>query len=432
MIRRASANHPMSQATQTLSEKRPKTTTKATSIGDKTRTGLSVAILNQRAAQILPEIAKGAAERERIRELPHKQIRQLAAAQLLTFRIPQKYGGAGSSAREVFQFLIDLAAVDSNIAQALRPSFSYVEGLRLSESEADGEKWFARYLAGDVFGNAGWEIGGKNGAISARITRDGKNFKANGSKYYSTGALYADWVSTVALNENDEPISFILPPNREGLHLIDDFDAMGQRLTASGTTRLDNVTVYPEEIRNWKGKNGGSNGKDQRSIVTPFLQLYLGAVIAGIAKNALTDAVDFARNHARPIKHSTAERSVDDPYVQFSVGEIAAQAYAAEAVILKAADAIDAVWENDQNYELLTKASVEVAQAQFLVAGFALKAAELVFDIGGASTTARKHNLDRHWRNARTVANHNPRHWKAAAAGAFHLTGAEPPHSGLF
>ena len=29
--------------------------------------------------------------------------------------------------------------------------------------------------------------------------------------------------------------------------------------------------------------------------------------------------------------------------------------------------------------------------------------------------------------NARTVANHNPRAWKAATVGAYRLTGAEPP-----
>ncbi|HEX6566877.1 MAG TPA: hypothetical protein VF020_21475, partial [Chthoniobacterales bacterium] len=105
---------------------------------------------------------------------------------------------------------------------------------------------------------------------------------------------------------------------------------------------------------------------------------------------------------------------------------------AAEAVILRAADSIDAAWDSDLQPEALTRAAVEVAQAQFLAAEAALRASELIFDVGGGSTTARKHNLDRHWRNARTVANHNPRHWKAAAVGAYHLNGGDLPTSGLF
>ncbi|TNY02475.1 acyl-CoA dehydrogenase, partial [Escherichia coli] len=67
-------------------------------------------------------------------------------------------------------------------------------------------------------------------------------------------------------------------------------------------------------------------------------QLFLAATEAGIARNALNDAVWFARNKARPIKHSSAERSVDDPYVQETIGQISAEAFAAEAATLRAAD----------------------------------------------------------------------------------------------
>jgi len=142
--------------------------------------------------------------------------------------------------------------------------------------------------------------------------------------------------------------------------------------------------------------------------------------------------VAFARHHARPIKHSSAEQSVDDPYVALSVGEISARAYTAEAVVLKAAEAIDRAWAAGLDPAAVDEAAIEVAQAQYIAAECALKAAERVFDVGGASTTGRGHNLDRHWRNARTVANHNPRDWKAAAVGTWQLKGTPPPTSGLF
>jgi alkylation response protein AidB-like acyl-CoA dehydrogenase len=269
-------------------------------------------------------------------------------------------------------------------------------------------------------------VGGANGSISARIVRDGENYRATGSKYYSTGSLYADWVSAVALDENDQPVSFVLPRDRKGLELLDDFDAMGQRLTASGTTHLRDVLVKADEIRTRTVEEG------KRTIVTPFLQVFLAAVNAGIARNALNDAVTFANEHARPIKHSTASRSVDDPYVELSVGDICARAFTAEAVVLRAAESIDRAWALSLDTVAVDQAAVDVAQAQYVAAESALKAAELVFDVGGASTTGRAHNLDRHWRNARTVSNHNPRHWKAAAVGAWQLKGTPPPTSGLF
>ena len=78
------------------------------------------------------------------------------------------------------------------------------------------------------------------------------------------------------------------------------------------------------------------------------------------------------------------------------------------------------------------EASIVVAQAGITAIGAALEASELLFDVGGGSITDRSLGFDRHWRNARTAANHNPRAWKAAVAGAYHLTGEEPPTTGLF
>lgn len=387
---------------------------------------LTVDILRARAQKVIADIAHGAADRERERRLPYEQIKQLASAKLLTFRIPKKYGGAEGSVQDVIRFLIDVASVDSNTAQALRPAFAFIEDLLIDGSDAEKELWFKRFLAGEIVGNAGWEVGGSNGAIATRLKREGENFRVDGSKYYSTGGLYADWIAAVALDDNDQPTSFIVPRDREGLILQDDFDAMGQRLTASGTTILQNVLVYQNEIR--KRHSEGA----ERTIITPFFQLYLGAVEAGIGLNVLKDSVNLVRHHVRPIKHSSAEKSADDPYVRHTVGEIAARAYAAEAVVIRAATAIDKAWENNFQDETVTQAALEVAKAQFVAIENTLKAAELAFDVGGASATARKHNLDRHWRNARTVANHNPRDWKAAVVGAWEISGEEPPCSGLF
>lgn len=385
----------------------------------------SVTELRERAAALLPQIAAGAAERERQRMLPYAWMRRIAEAGLYTWQIPTAHGGPGGSHRDLFRFLIDLAAVDSNIAQALRPGFGFVAGVLASGDAETQARWLPRALAGQIFGNAGWERGGPNGQITARLSREGDHYRLSGTKFYSTGALYADWVASFALNDDGQETGFVVPRERAGLRLLDDFDAMGQRLTASGTTIFDQAEVRADELR-------PPLSRDRRSPLPPLYQLFLGAVLAGIARNAQRDAVDFARHHARPIKHSSAQRSVDDPYVQESVGIIAAQACAAEAVVLQAAEQIDAAWAAGLSQEALTEASIAVAQAQFFAAQAALKAGELLFEVGGASATLREHNLDRHWRNARTVANHNPRQWKAAIVGRWLLSGEPPPTSGLF
>lgn len=161
----------------------------------------SVAELKARIVALLPAIGEGAAQRERERQLPHEAIAQLAAAGLYTVRIPEQYGGPGGTVSDVIELLLQVASVDSNVARALRPGFAFVEGLLAAQAEGaeqERERWFARYLEGAVIGNAGWELGGANGAIAARLVREGEHFRANGSKFYSTGALFADYVSAVA------------------------------------------------------------------------------------------------------------------------------------------------------------------------------------------------------------------------------------------
>ncbi|WP_082926629.1 acyl-CoA dehydrogenase family protein [Cupriavidus sp. D384] len=386
-----------------------------------------VAVLRQRAQALLPAIAQDAAQREGRRKLPFDFARQVANAGLLTFRIPKAYGGPGGSMRDAIRFVQELAAVDANLAQALRPNFGLIEGLLAGQdNEAERKRWFDRLLAGHIVGNGGVERGGKHGAIQATIVRHADHYVVNGTKYYSTGALYADWISSIAVDEAGKETHFAVPRERAGMTLVDDFDTIGQRLTASGTTQFTNMRVEADELR------ASHLPRDRRNPVSPVFQLFLAATEAGIARNALNDAVWFARNKARPIKHSSAERSVDDPYVQETIGQIAAQVFAAEAATLRAADSIDAAWADNLSNASLTQASTDVAQAQYFAVAAALKSAELAFDVGGASTCDRQYNLDRHWRNARTVANHNPRQWKAAAVGAWLLKDEPPPTTGLF
>jgi len=76
--------------------------------------------------------------------------------------------------------------------------------------------------------------------------------------------------------------------------------------------------------------------------------------------------------------------------------------------------------------------SVTVAKAQLVAERLTLTAAERLFDTGGASATARKLNLDRHWRNTRTVASHNPLAYKAYTAGNYAVNGVWPPANGYF
>ena len=87
----------------------------------------------------------------------------------------------------------------------------------------------------------------------------------------------------------------------------------------------------------------------------------------------------------------------------------------------------DASHGDDANArQRLIDAEVAVAQAQLVIIAAALQAPREVFDALGASGVSEELALDRHWRNARTLASHNPRVYKARIIGDWLINGKIP------
>ena len=152
---------------------------------------------------LLDEIAAGSSEREAKRIAPYKQIRQIADAGLGRLRIPLAEGGGGVSLRELFQFLIQLAEADSNVAHILRVHYWFVEA-QLQRPTADLRR--ARHLAlvnqGHIFGNGFSEQNQRAAGLyfDTAFTPDasGRGYRLNGKKYYSTGSLFSTYTAIFA------------------------------------------------------------------------------------------------------------------------------------------------------------------------------------------------------------------------------------------
>ena len=144
--------------------------------------------------------------------------------------------------------------------------------------------------------------------------------------------------------------------------------------------------------------------------------------------------VDAVQKRTRNFSHANAPRVRDDAQVLALVGGIAAAVYAAEAATLRVAASIQAVADaplaSAEEIAALVEASeIESSTAQVAVSELVLRATSDLFDALGASATARPLALDRHWRNARTVASHNPRILKARVVGAHVVNGTPPPYA---
>ena len=381
--------------------------------------------LAERFRPVFREIRAGAPARDHDRRLPHAELAALKEAGFTTLRLPPEEGGHGASLLELFGLLIELSEGDPNVTNALRAHFGFTEDVLNSPHPDWRRQWLPRIAARETVGSGVSETGtAKVGSFDTVLKRCGDAYVLDGSKFYTTGSLFADWIHLAAVDEAGQPIGAAVPRRAAGVEVLDDWDGFGQALTASGTAKFTGVDVEAA----WVNPDPG-----RFRYAVAFYQLVHLATLAGIGRAAAGDVARLVAERTRVYSHGNAARTADDPQVLQVVGRVRGAAYAAGAIALKAAEALQRVWEADRAGDAegaavaATVADVEVNQAVTVVTGLVLDATTQLFDALGASSTRRGLALDRHWRNARTIATHNPRIYRDRTVGDFAVNGAAPP-----
>ncbi|MQT58839.1 monooxygenase [Pseudomonas sp. FSL R10-0399] len=389
--------------------------------------GTDYETLANRFRPLFRQIAAGTVEREQARDLPFEPIRWLKEAGFGAVRVPVEFGGAGASISQLFQLLIELAEADSNIVQSLRGHFAFVEDRLNAPPSPARDAWFARFVAGDLVGNGWTEIGAvKIGEVITKVRPEGENFVLNGAKYYSTGSIFADWVDVYAQrSDNGADVIAIVDARHSGVSHSDDWDGFGQRTTGSGTSLYVEVPLSAEQVIPFETRF---------KYQTAFYQLVLLAVLAGIGRAVERDVAHEVRTRKRVFSQGSADTTHGDPQIQQVVGQISAQVYAAEAATLRSAEPLQraylARFANDAEAERQANidAEIETSKAQVVVSELVLRATTDLFNALGASGVSINKSLDRHWRNARTAASHNPWIFKARIIGDWVVNGIEPKY----
>lgn len=374
---------------------------------------------------IFARIAEGAVERETTRTLPTEPIRWLKEAGFGTLRIPQDQGGFGATLPQLFQLLTELAEADSNLPQALRAHFAFVEDRLNQPDSAQRQSWFRRFADGELVGSGWTEIGNlKLGEVITKVSPAENGWQLDGEKFYSTGTLYADWIDVYAQrSDNGRDVIALVNTHQPGVERDDDWDGFGQRLTGSGSTRFRQARVEQAHVFDFS---------ERFRYQTAFYQHVLLATLAGIGRAVKRDAAAGVANRTRTYSHGNAGRVKDDAQVLQVVGQIASWAWAVEATVQRAAHSLQLAYElhNSGDEARLQQANVlaelESAQAQVVASELVPRAASELFNALGASDTRVSKALDRHWRNARTVASHNPVIYKIRNIGDWEVNGKEP------
>ena len=290
--------------------------------------------LTHKYRPIFEKIAAGAVQRETDRQLPFEQIQWLKEAGFGAVRVPIEFGGDGASQTQLFALLIELAAADSNVVQALRGHFAFVEDRLVAHRDRDQSLWFKRFVQGDLVGNAWTEIGKVEiGDVITRVQQDesGQSW-VNGEKFYSTGTIYADWIDLFAYDETREQhVIAAVSTHTQGVEIQDDWDGFGQKTTGSGTLTLKQVPVSEDHILPFA---------ERFKYQTAFYQVVHLATLAGIAQAALDTFSNEVKKRDRIYSHGNADLVRHDPQILQVIGQASAQSYAAKTVALQTAKAL--------------------------------------------------------------------------------------------
>ena len=372
------------------------------------------------AHRLAAQFAPGAAQRDKEGLLPIDEIEAFSQSGLWGITVPRSHGGAGVSTVTLNEVIKIISAADPAIGQIPQNHFGCLGVVHFDATEEQKKFFYAEVLAGVRFGNAFSEAGSKTvTSFETRVERRSDSYVLNGQKFYCTGAILAHYVPIVGIDAQGVAYLAFAERNAAGLEISNDWSSFGQRTTASGTVTIKDVVVPASHtviVRCF----------DHPTALGPISNVIQAAVDAGIARAAIGDTIEFVRTRARPWADSGQEHASQDPYTIQAIGDLQIRLHAAEAILDRASRFVDEAVEKP-NEDTVARASIAVAEAKVLTTEVAILASNKLFELGGTRSTLAAHQLDRHWRNARTHTLHDPVRWKYFHVGNFYLNDVKPP-----
>ncbi|MBV8620513.1 MAG: SfnB family sulfur acquisition oxidoreductase [Curvibacter sp.] len=372
------------------------------------------------AHRLAAEFSKDSALRDREGFLPLAELDAYSQSGLWGITVPKAYGGAEVSYATLAQVIRILAEGDSSLAQITQNHLALVSHIELDATEAQKKELFALVLSGIRFGNAFSEKHSKTvAAFETTFKIEDDTAVVNGEKFYTTGALLAHIVPIVAVSPEGQGFLAFAERDAPGLTVINDWSSFGQRTTASGSIKIENVRVPVSRLV-------PVAAFERPTAAGAISQIIQAAIDGGIAAAAINETISFVREQSRPWIDSGKERASEDPFTISAIGDLTLRLHAGEALLARAGHAIDRALK-DPSEDTVNAATLATAEAKVLTTEVAIAATNKLFELAGTRSTLAVHNLDRHWRNARAHTLHDPVRWKYFHLGNFALNGVHAP-----
>jgi alkylation response protein AidB-like acyl-CoA dehydrogenase len=377
------------------------------------------------ADQLATAFAQSAVERDKRGGTAKTERDLLRASGLLNVTIPADLGGWGMEWPDTMKLIRLFARVDSSIAHLFGFQHLMLASVSLYGSRAQTEELFSATVRKQ------WFWGNALNPLDKRTTLTSKNgtgYLINGRKSFCSGALDSDMLIVSAIRSVDEKFMVAaIPSDRPGIRILDDWDAMGQRQTDSGTVEFCDVATSQEEFL----KTPGPLGSVRASLRSCIAQLILSNIFLGIAEGAQEEARNYTLAQTRPWIASTGQSATQDPYILANYGDFFVSLQAAQALTDIAGESLQRAWESRDTIteNQRGKCALDVATSKVITSRAGLEITSRMFEVMGARAAAGPARVDRFWRNLRTHTLHDPVDYKTRELGDWALNRQLPKPS---
>lgn len=365
----------------------------------------ALTISGKKPIQIAEELAQkfyeNAAKRDSTGGIPKVERDLIRESGLLKVLIPKEYGGWGGTWTDVVNIVKTFAKYDSSLAHIYGYHF-----VNLITSHLWGNSEQQEYYYRETAKN-NWFWGNAFNSVDIKLIahKEKEHFVLNGVKTFCTGSVDSDNLIVSALYEGQENLFIaIIPTNREGVIVNEDWDNFGQRQTDSGTVTFTNVIVKEEEVL-----QNGFDPSEFAKLRINISHFILNHLFLGIMEGAFEEAKKYTTANTRP-RSPLAASAIEDPSIQRHYGEFYVQIEAARLLVEKTDVIFQRLW--DKGEAITEEERNELNYAVYATKAFTTKAGlditSRIFEVMGSRSTAGQYGFDRFWRNMRTMTLHVP------------------------
>jgi alkylation response protein AidB-like acyl-CoA dehydrogenase len=374
------------------------------------------------------QIAPRAWQIDRERRFPKENIATLGDAGLLGLTVPRRFGGHGYGAEQYavpVDVVYEVARGCASTAQALMVHFTACIQIDGMATEEQRRLFLAPAAEGTAFfGSWASEVNRTPTRWDTVAEPAGDGYLVTGRKFFATNSGGAShfllWTVVPEGSIAQDLLLCVVPIDAPGVTVVDDWDAIGQRGTTSGSVLFDRCVV-PRD-----GVLGEPGSYYAHPLYGPMFQLGFAAIYAGIGRGAF----DHARRIVQARRHPRLESYAHDPIVQLHVAEMDVALSGAELLVREAARRLEAGAARPDDEAARVAAAVAFDREKAATTRPALDTCNLAPQVTGTAGMTGETPLDLYWRNARTLTLHDPVDRRLEVIGR-HLLGVEDPRPGL-